>query len=111
MCIRDTYYPLLIACLVVGGIAVGLRLWVRIVKKAIGCDDVVMLLSLAGFIIFCAMELQAIRYGVGATVMEDGFDPTKAAFLQSLRSPTYLRPAYRSSALDLFSFASRVAPT
>lgn len=56
MCIRDTYYPLLIACLVVGGIAVGLRLWVRIVKKAIGYDDVVMLLSLVNPL-FCFFAL------------------------------------------------------
>ncbi|WXC61486.1 hypothetical protein SNK03_007358 [Fusarium graminearum] len=90
MCIRDTYYPLLIACLVVSGIAVGLRLWVRIVKKAIGYDDVVMLLSLTGFIIFCAMELQAIRYGVGATVMEDGFDPTKAAIFFTIAQIAYI---------------------
>lgn len=46
MGIRDIYYLLVIACLVVDGIAVVLRLWVRSVKKAIGYDDVVMFLSL-----------------------------------------------------------------
>ncbi|UZP40088.1 hypothetical protein NXS19_007904 [Fusarium pseudograminearum] len=39
-----------------------------------------MLLSLVGFIIICVAELQAIRYGVWATVMENEFDLTKAAF-------------------------------
>jgi hypothetical protein len=46
MGVRDTYFPLVIACLVVDGVAVGLRLWVRSVKKAIGYDDIAMFLSL-----------------------------------------------------------------
>ncbi|KAL6915619.1 hypothetical protein FSST1_007114 [Fusarium sambucinum] len=90
MGVRDSYYPLVIACLVVDGVAVGLRLWVRSVKKAIGYDDVVMLLSLVGFIIFCAMELQAIRYGIGATVMKDSFDPIKAAMFFTTAQIAYI---------------------
>jgi hypothetical protein len=34
-----------------------------------------------GFVIFCAMELQAINYGIGATKMEEGFDLIKAAMV------------------------------
>ena len=45
MGVRDTYYPLVISCLVVDGIAVSLRLWARRLKRAIGYDDIVMWLS------------------------------------------------------------------
>ncbi|RGP70053.1 integral membrane [Fusarium sporotrichioides] len=90
MGVRDVYYPLVIACLVVDGIAVSLRLWVRSAKKATGYDDVVMFLSLIGFIVFCAMELQAIRYGIGATAMEDGFDPIKAAMFFTTAQIAYI---------------------
>ncbi|EXL54474.1 hypothetical protein FOCG_05341 [Fusarium oxysporum f. sp. radicis-lycopersici 26381] len=79
MGLRDAYYPLVIASLVIDGIAVGLRLWARSIKKAIGYDDIAMMFSLVGFIIFCAMEVQAIRYDIGATTIEPDFDLTKAA--------------------------------
>ncbi|RFN50697.1 putative integral membrane protein [Fusarium flagelliforme] len=81
MGVRDTYYPLVISCLVVDGVAVGLRLWARRLKRAIGYDDIVMCLSFVGFTVFCAMELEAIRYGIGATMMEPDFDPIKAAMI------------------------------
>lgn len=48
-----------------------------------------MLLSLVGFIIICVAELQAIRYGVWATVMENGFDLTKAAVVSLPHHPSY----------------------
>lgn len=46
MRLRDAYYPLVIASLVIDGIAVGLRLWARSTKKAIGYDDIAMMFSL-----------------------------------------------------------------
>jgi hypothetical protein len=46
MGLRDAYYPLVIASLVIDGIAVGLRLWARSIKKAIGYDDIAMMFSL-----------------------------------------------------------------
>ncbi|KAH7215269.1 hypothetical protein DER44DRAFT_715607 [Fusarium oxysporum] len=81
MGLRDTYYPLVISSLVIDGVAVSLRLWARSIKKAIGFDDVAMIFALLGFIIFCAMELQAIRYGIGATTIEPDFDLIKAAMV------------------------------
>ncbi|KAF4473051.1 integral membrane [Fusarium albosuccineum] len=79
MAVRDSYYPVVISFLVIDGFAVGLRFWARGIKKAIGYDDVTMAFSLVGFIVFCAMELEAVRYGIGATTLEDGFDMIKAA--------------------------------
>ncbi|TXC00312.1 hypothetical protein FocTR4_00013697 [Fusarium oxysporum f. sp. cubense] len=46
MGLRDAYCPLVIASLVIDGIAVGLRLWTRSIKKAIGYDDIAMMFSL-----------------------------------------------------------------
>ncbi|KAJ4267253.1 hypothetical protein NW762_003357 [Fusarium torreyae] len=90
MGVRDTFYPLVIACLVVDGVAVALRLWARSIKKALGYDDVAMIFSLIGFIVFCAMELQAMRYGIGATKMEAGFDPVKAAMFFTTAQVVYI---------------------
>ncbi|EXK80666.1 hypothetical protein FOQG_14803 [Fusarium oxysporum f. sp. raphani 54005] len=90
MGLRDAYYPLVIASLVIDGIAVGLRLWARSIKKAIGYDDIAMMFSLVGFIIFCAMEVQAIRYGIGATTIEPDFDLTKAAMFFTAAQIVYI---------------------
>ncbi|KAF5963234.1 integral membrane protein PTH11 [Fusarium bulbicola] len=81
MGLRDTFYPLVISSLVIDGVAVGLRLWARSIKKAIGFDDVAMIFALLGFLIFCVMELQAIQYGIGARTFEPDFDLTKAAMV------------------------------
>ncbi|KAL5605837.1 hypothetical protein FOVSG1_005984 [Fusarium oxysporum f. sp. vasinfectum] len=81
MGLRNTYYPLIISSMVIDGVAVGLRLWARRIKKAVGFDDIAMMLALLGFIIFCVMELQAIRYGIGATTIEPNFDLIKAAMI------------------------------
>ncbi|KAF5703639.1 integral membrane protein [Fusarium mundagurra] len=81
MSLRDTFYPLVISSLVIDGVAVGLRIWARSIKKAIGFDDTAMIFALLGFLIFCVMELQAIEYGIGARTMEPGFDLTKAAMV------------------------------
>lgn len=98
MTIRDSYYPLILTLLVLDGIAVALRFWVRSSKNAAGYDDLAMAVSFVrydpsgdinvlltrwqvGFVVFCAMELAAISYGIGATNMESGFDMTKAAMV------------------------------
>ncbi|KAI5460388.1 hypothetical protein BGZ63DRAFT_246741 [Mariannaea sp. PMI_226] len=90
MAVRDAYYPIAISFLVVDGLAVGLRFWARGTKKAVGYDDVTMAVSLVGFVIFCAMELQSINYGIGATAMEDGFDPIKAAMYFTIAQIVYI---------------------
>ncbi|EXL96333.1 hypothetical protein FOIG_11294 [Fusarium odoratissimum NRRL 54006] len=90
MGLRDAYCPLVIASLVIDGIAVGLRLWTRSIKKAIGYDDIAMMFSLVGFVIFCAMEVQAIRCGIGATTIEPDFDLTKAAMFFKAAQIVYI---------------------
>ncbi|KAF4954605.1 hypothetical protein FSARC_12045 [Fusarium sarcochroum] len=109
MGLRDNSYPLVITCLVVDGVAVGLRLWARTIKKAMGYDDVAMIFSLIGFIVFCAMELQAIRYGIGATAMKAGFDPIKAAMFFTAAQIDYIlttRISKLGVGLVLFRLAS-----
>ncbi|KAF4435944.1 hypothetical protein F53441_13372 [Fusarium austroafricanum] len=43
---RDAYFPLVISLIVVDSIAVGLRLWARSLKKALGYDDYTMTVAL-----------------------------------------------------------------
>ncbi|KAF5007780.1 hypothetical protein FDECE_5904 [Fusarium decemcellulare] len=109
MAVRDSYYPVVISFLVIDGFAVGLRFWARGIKKAIGYDDITMAFSLVGFIVFCAMELEAVRYGIGATTLEDGFDMTKAAMFFTIAQIVYILTTGISKlgvALVLFRLAS-----
>ena len=43
-----------------------------------------------GFVLFGAMELTSIRYGIGATAMEPTFDPTNAAKYFTIAAVIYL---------------------
>ncbi|CAK7234497.1 hypothetical protein SCUCBS95973_008957 [Sporothrix curviconia] len=79
MAARDVYYPLIITFLVLNSIVVLLRIYTRIFSKSLGYDDGLMVLALIGFIIFGVMELNAIHYGIGATITEDWFNPIEAA--------------------------------
>lgn len=45
MAVRDSYFPVVIAFLVVNAVAVALRFWARVTKKAIGYDDITMAVS------------------------------------------------------------------
>ncbi|KAK4236353.1 hypothetical protein C8A03DRAFT_17001 [Achaetomium macrosporum] len=79
MAARDAYYPLVITFLVLNTAVVALRLYTRVWSKSLGYDDAVLVLALAGFIIFGAFEMQAVHYGIGATAMEPQFDAMLAA--------------------------------
>lgn len=63
MGLRDAYYPLVITCLVVDGIAVGLRVWARSIKKAAGYDDFAMILSLVSSPVNCGLLLSRLTCG------------------------------------------------
>ncbi|CAK7212672.1 hypothetical protein SBRCBS47491_001546 [Sporothrix bragantina] len=76
---RDVYYPLITTFLVLNSVVVLLRIYTRFYSKSLGLDDGLMVLALIGFIIFGAMELNAIHYGIGATTMEPQFDAIEAA--------------------------------
>ncbi|KAK8852093.1 hypothetical protein PGQ11_014572 [Apiospora arundinis] len=90
MAVRDAYFPVIITFIFIDSIAVGLRFAVRRSKGAIGYDDFAMLLSFVGFVLFGAMELTAIRYGIGATEMEPTFDPMNAAKYFTIAAVVYL---------------------
>ena len=103
---RDSYYPVVLVFVVLDSIAVALRLWVRYVRNTMGYDDLALAVSLVryshppsekgfsmkpgvltanqfGFLIFGALELTAIDYGIGATEMNAAFDLIKAAKVSS----------------------------
>ncbi|KAK8113501.1 hypothetical protein PG984_014027 [Apiospora sp. TS-2023a] len=90
MAARDAYFPLIITFIILDSIAVGLRFKVRNSKGAVGYDDFAMLLSFVGFVLFGAMELTAVRHGIGAAVMEPTFDPTNAAKYFTIAAFVYL---------------------
>ncbi|CAK7218036.1 hypothetical protein SEUCBS140593_003407 [Sporothrix eucalyptigena] len=79
MAARDVYYPLIITFLVLNSTVVLLRLYTRFYFKSFGWDDALMLVALIGFIIFGAMELNAVHYGIGATNEEPWFNAIEAA--------------------------------
>lgn len=81
MTARDVYYPLIITFLVLNSLVVGLRLYTRVFSKSLGYDDALMVIALVGFVIFGAMEMNAVHYGIGATAEEqqEWFDPIEAA--------------------------------
>ncbi|KAK7935927.1 hypothetical protein PG985_001422 [Apiospora marii] len=87
---RDAYFPIIVTFIVIDSIAVVLRFKVRSSKDAVGYDDFAMLLSFVGFVLFGAMELTAVRYGIGATVMEPTFDPAFAAKYFTIGSVVYI---------------------
>lgn len=101
---RDSYYPVVLVFVVLDSLAVALRLWMRYVRNTMGYDDLALAVSLVryphspsekdfnkkpgvftvnqfGFLIFGALELAAINYGIGATEMNPVFDPIKAAMV------------------------------
>lgn len=81
MTARDVYYPLIITFLVLNSVVVALRLYTRVFSKSLGYDDALIVVALVGFVVFGAMEMNAIHYGIGATTDEQQpwFDPIEAA--------------------------------
>ncbi|RMJ09445.1 hypothetical protein CDV36_010933 [Fusarium kuroshium] len=68
-----------------------------------------MAMSLVGFIVFVVLELEAIRYGIGAAAMEEGFDINKAAMFFTIAQVVYIITTGISKmgvALVLFRLAS-----
>ncbi|KAG9253039.1 uncharacterized protein F5Z01DRAFT_637792 [Emericellopsis atlantica] len=89
---RDAYYPLGITFVVLNTIACGLRLWVRILKRALGYDDLALGISFIGFVVFVAMELVAIQNGIGLDplALEPHQDPITAAKKSMLKESSVL---------------------
>ena len=81
MAARDVYYPLIITFLVLNSSVVALRLYTRVFSKSIGYDDTLIVISLVGFVLFGAMEMTAVHYGIGTTTDEQQpwFNPIEAA--------------------------------
>lgn len=129
MGIRDSYYPSVIAYLVVYDISVGLRLWVQSLKKATDYDEVSCCFLWLDSLSFASRSFRRYdtAFGLrwwktGLTLRRQRWCPfliilhmtgflTYNIFAQPLKSPIYLRPAFRSSASGLFSSASQTAPT
>ncbi|RSL90652.1 hypothetical protein CDV31_015642 [Fusarium ambrosium] len=106
---RDAYLPTCVTFLIIDGVAVCLRFWARGIKNAVGYDDIMMAMSLVGFIVFVVLELEAIRYGIGAAAMEEGFDINKAAMFFTIAQVVYIITTGISKmgvALVLFRLAS-----
>ncbi|KAI5923013.1 hypothetical protein F4810DRAFT_234277 [Camillea tinctor] len=60
-------------------IAIGLRLWTRVViRRSFGWDDAALSVSFIGYILFASFTLAALHYGFGTSPVQPWFDPQKA---------------------------------
>ncbi|KAI1480595.1 hypothetical protein F4774DRAFT_377786 [Daldinia eschscholtzii] len=79
MAVADDLFGLVTAALVIDGVALGLRSWVRLkVQRFFGYDDAVLCFSFVGYIFFSAFTFVALHYGYGAATVEPWHDSDKA---------------------------------
>ncbi|KAH8664550.1 hypothetical protein BX600DRAFT_512571 [Xylariales sp. PMI_506] len=93
MAARDAYYPVILTFAILNTTALFLRFWARIKINGFGLDDGFLAASYVGFVLFGALELSAIHYGIGATVWETQFDPVKAAMFFTIAQVVYIATA------------------
>ncbi|EFX00380.1 hypothetical protein CMQ_7382 [Grosmannia clavigera kw1407] len=90
MAVRDVYYPHIITFIVLDSIVVALRVYTRRDTKSLGIDDALIVVALVGFVIFGAMEMRAIHFGIGSTTLEPISDMLKAAMYFTIAQILYI---------------------